>query len=124
MHVGHINPNVLSDLEKLIQGIYFPIITASEADSSETWKKDLLVVMQRFSNNMSHISQQLHKEVDFKLPSHIDCDKIITDGSSRVDADVLVTLKDVSEKWIVTIQQALEQEMKQVPLGNVTSTLR
>lgn len=119
LHIGHINSDVLSDLEKLIEGVYYPILTEADLDGAEVWKKDLLNVLQRFSTNIYHISQQLHQEVDFKLPSTIDCNKILAEGSSKVDGSVLIVLKDIAEKWITTIQTLMAQEMKQVPLGFV-----
>lgn len=122
MHVGHINPDVLSDLERLIEGVYYPILTSSELEGIETWKKELLVVLKKFSTNIFHISQQLHQEVDFKVPPSIDCNKILSESPSKVDGSTLITLKDIAEKWIQTIQALMAQEMKQVPLGNVNYT--
>ncbi len=131
LNTGHISLDVLADLERLIDAVYFPMITNSNTDDAnlgsqtlsnlemEPWKKDLITILRRFSSNLSHISQQLHEEVELKIPKDPKFTKLISDANVRIDNDVLNVLKELGENWVSVIQKSLLQESKKAPLGEV-----
>ena len=131
LQTGHISLDVLADLERLIDAVYFPMLTNSNSSDvnlgsqtlvnleMEPWKKDLITILRRFSSNLSHISQQLHEEVELKIPKDPKFNKIINEQSVKIDNDVLNILKDLGENWVSVIQKSLLQESKKAPLGDV-----
>lgn len=146
LEIGYFANTALKMLEQALHEVYLPLMSTAEfepepyfrkPDDSETAEKehqaknlqaankfanlksDLLLIVQRFSSNISHIVQQVAGETRLKIPEELSSLDSMEVLQAKEDREIVHKLEILADEWIEIVSGALSKEAKKVPKGNV-----
>jgi dynein heavy chain len=128
LDMGHIG-DMLDDLERLLDAVFYPILGASaskdshstdkaEADVHKEWRSDFLASLKRFLNEVSHTSQQVHGGFSLNIPTSITLEQLSDLASVKKDQKLMESADRLANEWVDLIKKTLSEEAKRIPLGD------
>jgi dynein heavy chain, axonemal len=149
LEIGYFANTALRMLEQALQEVYLPLISNAEFEAEEfkrspndkensekehksksiqaagkfvNLKSDMVLTVQRFTSQISHIVQQVAGETRLKIPEELAELATMEVGVAKEDREIVHKLEVLAEEWIEIVSGALGKEAKNIPKGNVYKT--
>jgi dynein heavy chain len=120
--IGYFSSNALQMLEQSLSEIYIPLISNVAFDQTdsraETLKSDFLVMLQKFSSQVTHTSQLVLGKNRLQIPADIANLANLEVQLVVKDRSLMIRIETLAEEWIEIISATMAKEAKKSPQGN------
>lgn len=133
--------NALGGLEGALRQVYIPLLSNGEYQEEEediiqeeeegkevvkktrgkfySMKGEIVLAIQRFSAQISHIVQQVAGETRLKIPEDLSSLESIDIATVKENEQMVHSLELLAEEWIEIVSGALAKEARKTPIGLV-----